>query len=85
MASGKDPGPIAARAWNSSYERDHEDKDPEHVLVLGAALPFDAMVARVGAPDADERGWEPTEDSRFGTYARRLWDGLLGHEQMVDT
>ncbi len=85
VAAGRDPGASAARAWNSSYERDHEDKDPEHVLVLGTALPFDAMVARSGEPDSDERDWEPTEESRFGVYARRLWDGLLGHEQMVDT
>ena len=54
------------------------------MLVLGAALAFDAMVAGSGQPDRDERGWEPAEDSRFGVYARRLWDGLLAHEQLVD-
>ncbi len=83
-AAGRDPAASAGRAWTSSYEWDNEDKDPEHVLVLGTALAFDAMVARSGRPDPDERGWEPSEDPRFGAYARRLWDGLLAHEQMVD-
>ncbi len=84
VTAGRDPAASAGRAWTSSYEWDNEDKDPEHVLVLGAPLAFDAMVARSGQPDSDERGWEPSEDSRFGAYARRLWDGLLAHEQMVD-
>ncbi len=84
VAAGRDPAASAVRAWTSAYERDNEDKDPEHVLVLGTALAFDAMVVRSGHPDPDERGWEPSEDSRFGAYARRLWDGLLAHEHMVD-
>jgi hypothetical protein len=28
---------------------------------------------------ADER-WDPLEESRFGQYARRLWDLVLAHE-----
>ena len=32
----------------------------------------------------DGDGWEPSETSRFGLYARRLWDGLLEHEEVVD-
>ena len=47
-------------------------------------LAFEAMVERSGAPRADEVGWEPSEPTRFGLYARRLWDGLLAHEEIVD-
>jgi hypothetical protein len=42
------------------------------------------MRERSGPPDADERAWAPSEDTRFGAYARHLWDGLLSHEQVRD-
>ena len=34
---------------------------------------------------ADERGawWDPDETRRFGRWARRLWDGLLQCEELV--
>jgi exodeoxyribonuclease V gamma subunit len=84
LAAGKDPAAAAARSWTSSYRVDNEDKDPEHALVLGSVVPFDAMRERSGPPDADERAWVPSEDTRFGAYARHLWDGLLSHEQVRD-
>ncbi len=61
-AAGGDPG----REWTSEWNFDKEDKEPEHVLVLGGELPFERI-----------RG-----DARFGTYAERLWTGLLQHEQL---
>jgi exodeoxyribonuclease V gamma subunit len=82
-ALGKDPS-TAAGAWGSEYGFDKEDRDPEHTLVLGEGLSFEAMVERAGAPCGDETGWETSEATRFGAYARRLWDGLLAHEQVVD-
>ena len=38
------------------------------------------------APRADESGdgWDPSEDSRFGRYAVRLWSGILAHEELTD-
>ncbi len=84
VAAGRDPLAAAGRSWTSAYRRDNEDKEPEHVLVLGSVLPFDAMVERSGQPDAEERTWAPSADSRFGAYAHRLWDGLLAHEQVTD-
>jgi hypothetical protein len=47
---------------------------------------FDRVVAQAGAPRADEDGvgWERSETTRFGRLARRLWDGLLDHEDLVD-
>jgi hypothetical protein len=46
----------------------------------------DEMMARAGAPRDDEwgAGWEVSESGRFGRLARRLWDGLLDHEELVD-
>ena len=29
-------------------------------------------------------GWEESEVTRFGRLARRLWDGMLDHEQMQE-
>ena len=31
--------------------------------------------------DEDGAGWAPDEPTRFGRYARRLWDGLLAVEE----
>jgi hypothetical protein len=44
------------------------------------------MVARSGAPRSDESGdgWDVFELTRFGRLSRRLWDGLLDHEEVVD-
>jgi exodeoxyribonuclease V gamma subunit len=82
-AGGATRPPGAAKSeWLSPYKLSFEDKDPEHVLVLGDVLPFDAMVEQSGRPRADEKGtgWEAHEPTRFGVYAHRLWDGLLQHE-----
>jgi exodeoxyribonuclease V gamma subunit len=76
----------AAKEWTSAYRWDREDRDPEHVLVLGGELAFDRLLAHSGLRRGDEdgEGWEPSEPSRLGRYARRLWDGLLDHEDLVD-
>ncbi len=84
VAEGKDPGRAAAGSWVSEYRFDKEDKESEHVLVLGDALGFGAMVECAGTPLSDEVGWDPSEATRFGLYARRIWDGLLAHEEIVD-
>ena len=87
VASGKDAdgaSRAAAGAWATDYNVEKEDKDAEHVMVLGDALSFEALVERSGVPRDDEAPWDPSESWRFGLYARRLWDGLLAHEEMVD-
>ena len=58
-----------------------EDRDAEHELVHGPALPFAGLTE--AAARADER-WEPAEPTRFGQYALRLWRGLLAHEVMAE-
>ena len=71
-------------AWKSAYEFPREDCQPEHLMVLGGVLPFEDLLT--APPRADEHGprWDGIESSRFGCLARRLWDPLLGHEQMQD-
>ena len=86
-ADGKDPDKTraaAVRAWESSFDYDKEDKEAEHVLVLGRVASFDDMLGRAGSPRPDEAAWDPTETSRFALLARRLWAGLLHHEVVTD-
>lgn len=82
---GEDPRKAAGAAWTSGFKFPREDKDKEHVLVLGGIIGFESLAA--AAPRADEKGdgWESAEQMRLGRYARRLWDGLLDHEQLVDS
>jgi exodeoxyribonuclease V gamma subunit len=84
VAGGREPGREAAGAWASAYSFPKEDKVAEHVLVLGGVLPFKEMVTLAGPPRHDEAAWDPMEPTRFGVYARRVWDGLLALEQLVD-
>ena len=84
VAEGKDPDRAAAASWASGFSFEKEDKEAEHLLVLGGSLAFESMVACAGAPQSEEAAWDPTEPSRFGLYARRLWEGLLAHEEIVD-
>jgi len=83
---GRIPERSAAGAWESGYSGYNEDQDAEHELVLGPGLSFSAMIERSGSPRTDESGdgWDPSESSRFGRYACRLWAGLLAREEVVD-
>ncbi len=83
-AEGRTRPAAASGAWASDYNFDKEDKEAEHVLVLGGGLPFRSLLDRAGAPLSDEVPWAPSEATRFGVYAHRLWDGLLAHEEVVD-
>jgi exodeoxyribonuclease V gamma subunit len=76
----------AAAEWLSDYRFPREDRDPEHELVLGGVVGFERLLALAGAPRDDEGGdgWQSSEPTRFGRLARRLWDGLLDHEELVD-
>jgi exodeoxyribonuclease V gamma subunit len=82
-AEGGDPRRAAASSWTSEFKVEKEDREAEHLLVLGGGLTFESMVACSGAPLSDEAAWDPTEPSRFGLYAGRLWAGLLAHEEIV--
>jgi exodeoxyribonuclease V gamma subunit len=80
-AGGGDGTDAADKAWTSTFDYPKEDRQPEHVLVYGGEIPLSDLLA--WAPRADEN-WYPDEPTRFGVYARRLWDGLLAREEIGD-
>jgi exodeoxyribonuclease V gamma subunit len=84
--AGADDAEVAGRQkWESSTDFDQEDKDRAHLVVLGGQLSFNDMVACSGPLGDHEqiRTFDPCERTRFGFYARLLWDALLEHESLV--
>jgi exodeoxyribonuclease V gamma subunit len=78
---GKDPLGAATHAWSvDDFYR--EDKEAEHVLVHGGQITLDELLAQPLCDGEDGDGWRAEERTRFGRYARRLWDGLLEAEQL---
>jgi exodeoxyribonuclease V gamma subunit len=72
----------AERAWQSGFNRPREDAEPEHVRAFGAELTLAQLMELAPAPDETGAGWPADESSRFGRYARRLWDPLLDIEDL---
>jgi len=83
-AAGGDPEAAGRRAWESGWRFPSEDADLEHQLVFGGVLDFSELLGEPPRADEQGEGWDPAETTRFGRYARRLWDGLLGCEEVVD-
>ncbi|HEV2767787.1 MAG TPA: exodeoxyribonuclease V subunit gamma [Acidimicrobiales bacterium] len=86
-AAGKDSKGAEAAArkvWESEWDFPREDKEDEHLLVLGGARPFGDLLQAPPCDDEEGEGWAADEPTRFGRYARRLWDGLLECETLVD-
>jgi exodeoxyribonuclease V gamma subunit len=81
---GRDPEAAARAEWESAFRFDREDREPEHLLALGDALPLADLLAEPAR--SDERGawWDAQEPRRFGRWARRLWDGLLAAEEIEE-
>jgi exodeoxyribonuclease V gamma subunit len=81
---GANPAAAARGAWESTWNFDREDREPDHLLVLGGELSFEDLLA--AGPRAGESGdgWAMEETTRFGRYARRMWDDLLAVEEVVD-
>ncbi|MGZ4306179.1 MAG: exodeoxyribonuclease V subunit gamma, partial [Solirubrobacteraceae bacterium] len=82
-ASTGEEAPAAAKeAWTTEWNFDKEDVELEHQLVLGGVRSIEDLLTE--APHADERGpgWQLSETSRFGRFARRLWDGPLSCEEV---
>jgi exodeoxyribonuclease V gamma subunit len=82
-AVGRDPVAAARGAWTSPWNYDKEDKEPEHQLVLAGVRAFDELLAEPARPDEGGPGWETSETTRLGRYARRLWGGLLAREEVT--
>ncbi len=82
--AGQDPVAAGCNAWESDFGFDKEDREPEHQLVLGAVRTFADVLAEVPRPGEDGVGWASAEKTRFGRFARRLWDGVSDFEALAD-
>jgi exodeoxyribonuclease V gamma subunit len=82
--TGNDADKAGRRSWDSGWNYPKEDAELEHQLVLGGVLSFDELTNDSPRPDEQGDGWDETETTRFGRYARRLWDRVLQHELVVD-
>jgi exodeoxyribonuclease V gamma subunit len=81
MAADGDAESAARGAWETVFRYEKEDRQPEHLLVYGDAIPLARLLDE--APRDDE-SWEEAETTRFGRYAMRLWRGLLGAEELSE-
>jgi exodeoxyribonuclease V gamma subunit len=81
---GASPVAPARAAWESTWNFDREDREPDHLLVLGGELTIEELLAERPRPDEQGEGWHAEDETRFGRYARRIWDDLLAHEEVVD-
>jgi exodeoxyribonuclease V gamma subunit len=81
-AGGGDPVAAGRKAWTSEWNFPREDAELEHQLVLGGVRTFEDRLQERARPDEAGDGWDAVEASRLGRCARRLWDGLLAHEDV---
>jgi exodeoxyribonuclease V gamma subunit len=84
VISGEDGAAAAREAWETVFRFDKEDRQPEHVLVHGDAVPLARLLEPRPRDDEEGPGWDQTETTRFGRYAMRLWRGLLAVETVSD-
>ena len=78
----RDPPSGPGRRATTSTRR---TRRPSTSLVLGRARRPSRRCSSVPErPRGDEAAGTPRSNSRFGLLARRLWDGLLEHEQVAD-
>jgi exodeoxyribonuclease V gamma subunit len=78
---GRNPVDDARKEWESEYDHDREDREPEHRLVLGGVATLDEVLADKPRDDETGNGWPSDEVTRFGRYARHLWDPVLDREE----
>jgi exodeoxyribonuclease V gamma subunit len=78
-----DPHSNANQMWASTFDREREDVEPEHQLVLGGVVTLPDLLRADPRQDECGEGWAPDEESRFGRYARRLWEPLLRREEVT--
>jgi exodeoxyribonuclease V gamma subunit len=81
--SGQDPAAAADAEWTSQWNFDREDRELEHQLVLGGVRTFAELLEIAPAAGEAGPGWATDEPSRLGRLARRLWGGLLTHEEVT--
>jgi exodeoxyribonuclease V gamma subunit len=81
--AGGDAVAAGRSMWESGWDYDKEDKEPEHLLVLGGVHPFDQLLVAEPGPDEVVDEQAVTDPTRFGLFALRLWGGLLSCEELV--
>ena len=79
---GADALAAARRAWTTEWDFPNEDVEPEHRLVLGGKVALEHLLETAPGRDEAGPGWAEDEATRFGRYARRLWDPLLARERV---
>jgi exodeoxyribonuclease V gamma subunit len=84
IAAGRNGLHAAEKEWASDWRIPKEDAEPEHRLVLGGTRMVAQLFEEPPRDDEEGEGWTSAEESRAGRYARRLWDGLLEHEELID-
>jgi exodeoxyribonuclease V gamma subunit len=73
---------VAEGVWHPPYGSWGEDAEPEHRFAFGETLAFAELLNVPPRVDEQGEGWAAQEISRFGRYARRLWDPLLERERI---
>lgn len=84
VAAGGNGEAAARSAWTSGFNYDKEDRQPEHLLVYGGEADLSVLLEQPTRDDERGPGWDEYASTRFGRYARRLWDGLLAREAVSD-
>ncbi len=84
QAAGEDARAAARKAWESTFDYDKGDRRPEHLLVYGGQIDFARLASQPALAGERGAGWDEAETTRFGRCARRLWDGLLASEVLID-
>ncbi|MEA2479472.1 MAG: exodeoxyribonuclease gamma subunit, partial [Thermoleophilaceae bacterium] len=79
-AAGNNAEAAGRKAWESEWSFDKEDRELEHQLVLGGVRTFDQLLLAPPRDDEAGPGWDDSDATRFGRYARRLWAGLVAVE-----
>ncbi len=81
---GTSPVAAARRAWESTWNFDREDREPDHLLVLGGERTIEELLGERPRDDEQGDGWHAADETRFGRYARRVWGDLLAVEEVID-
>ena len=79
---GQDGHAAAVKAWETEWNFDKEDREPEHQMAFGGVLTLSEVLDIAPGDGEAGEGWLEAEDSRFGRLARRLWEGVLAREEV---
>jgi exodeoxyribonuclease V gamma subunit len=83
-AARADAEAAAAAEWTSRFGVHGEDVDPDHQRAFGGTRSLADLLDPIARADEQGDGWDTTEPSRFGRYARLLWAELLARETVSD-